>query len=447
MKAWLLAGIILIVSCVIGAYYVNDSVSGILEGFFDLTGSSLRRTAQENCNRNYQSCMDDTTESNSTCTAAYNLCNEAAQRLSTNVSTVPNAARSRTTVTSAQGALANTAARSTSNAPTAQDIADWRSTLDRRSSSNFTGSQDLNKEAELNHEAYTEAFNKLLQSNAEFDNMVDNTCSDKYKLCVDDNNKKLLGKPYSEQYTRTQTALFMRQCSIHFNSCNEAAANVAKKIAKIPEVTSVYNEKCIAELILCSQPHYESVMAIMRNKDLNENEKKERVKRVLKPCSIAFYKCNVSGKTGSETRASAPAPAPVTAEVSNNTAEESKNNIDSYFTGINPPQNYLIILKEKIQNGYNPSAAHVDSAQSCDYLSCDESSENINDNLAEYTRNNNAIRPHETPRNRGSVITASGTNDGADSSNSIRSQIRNDISSAVKEEIGTIQSEYEIIYE
>lgn len=137
MKAWLLAGIILILSCAIGAYYVNDSVSGILEGFFaDLTGSALRKTAEKKCDTDYQACMDDNKlTSNATCTAAYNTCNEAAQRLATNVSTVPNAPASTTTLTSATGALANTTARSTSNEPTAEDIEDWRKILDLRSES------------------------------------------------------------------------------------------------------------------------------------------------------------------------------------------------------------------------------------------------------------------------------------------------------------------------
>ncbi len=134
MQAWLLAAIILILSCAVGAYYVNDSVSGILEAFFIDSSSIAKRAAQNKCETDYQMCMNDRTKSNATCTATYNTCNTAAQALDKNVSTVANAPRSPTTLTSAPGALANA---SGSNAPTAQNITDWRNTLDLRSASPY----------------------------------------------------------------------------------------------------------------------------------------------------------------------------------------------------------------------------------------------------------------------------------------------------------------------
>ena len=135
MQAWLLAAIILILVCALGAYYVNDSVSGIFEGFFIDSSSIAKKAAQDKCEKEYQACMNDKTKSNATCTATYNTCNTAAQALDKNVSTVANAPRSPTTLTSAPGALANTG--STSSAPTAQNIADWRKILDLRSATPY----------------------------------------------------------------------------------------------------------------------------------------------------------------------------------------------------------------------------------------------------------------------------------------------------------------------
>lgn len=255
MKAWLLAGIILILSCAIGAYYVNDSVSGILEGFFtDLTGSALRKTAEQKCETDYQACMNDSkSTSNATCTAAYNTCNEAAQRLATNVSTVPNAPASTTTLSSAPAALAYAVSNNMAGAGAAQDAIDW------------------------------------------------------------------------------------------------------------------------------------------------------------------------------------------------------KNDTNPYFTAANPDSKYLIDLKEKIDHGYNPSAADLDAAQGYGFFA--SSSEDVNSikgKLAEYIKSKQVIRPHEIPRERLPVITArtaTGMPDDADSSNSIRSQIRNDINAAVKEEMDEIENEYEIVYE
>ena len=109
MQAWLLALVVLIGVCAIGAYYVNNTKSGIFdvaEGF-DASGNvtvALRRAAAAKCEKDYDACLEKGT-SNNTCTTAYNVCNAAAQALSTAVSTT-SAPGSSTNLTSAGGALA-----------------------------------------------------------------------------------------------------------------------------------------------------------------------------------------------------------------------------------------------------------------------------------------------------------------------------------------------------
>lgn len=107
MQAWLLALIVLIVVCAIGAYYVNNTSSGIYDEGFDSSGNAsvaLKNAAQATCEKNYNACRDKGTD-NRTCTTTYNTCNETAQKLSTAVSTVNNAPSSSTTLSSAIGAL------------------------------------------------------------------------------------------------------------------------------------------------------------------------------------------------------------------------------------------------------------------------------------------------------------------------------------------------------
>lgn len=111
MQAWLLALLVLIGVCAIGAYYVHNTSSGIFdyaEGF-DSSGNLtyfLKMQAQAKCEKDYGACMKAGKANNTTCTTAYNLCNANAQALDTNVSKVNNAAGSSTTLSSATGALA-----------------------------------------------------------------------------------------------------------------------------------------------------------------------------------------------------------------------------------------------------------------------------------------------------------------------------------------------------
>ena len=108
MKAWLLALIVLVLSCAVGAYYVGGSWTG-LEGF----ASSPKKDAQRKCETEFQMCIDVKYGDNAACTKTYNACNAAAQKLDTTVSTVPNAPSSGTQF-SAAGAVAYTKARDAS---------------------------------------------------------------------------------------------------------------------------------------------------------------------------------------------------------------------------------------------------------------------------------------------------------------------------------------------
>lgn len=124
MQAWLFALLVLIGVCAIGAYYVNNTCSGIFEGF-DSSGNltvALKKIAQANCNKDYAACLEKG-NSNSSCTATYNVCNTAAQALSTSVSTVNNAPGSTTTLSSAAGALAYAKSKGMIGAGDALDVA------------------------------------------------------------------------------------------------------------------------------------------------------------------------------------------------------------------------------------------------------------------------------------------------------------------------------------
>ena len=118
MKAWLLALIVLVLSCAVGAYYVGGNWTG-LEGF----ASSPKKDAQSKCETEFRTCLDVKYSNNASCTATYNACNEAAQKLDTSVSTVPNAA-STGTQRSAQGALSYTKAKDASMMG-AGDAVEW----------------------------------------------------------------------------------------------------------------------------------------------------------------------------------------------------------------------------------------------------------------------------------------------------------------------------------
>jgi hypothetical protein len=152
-----------------------------------------------------------------------------------------------------------------------------------------------------------------------------------------------------------------------------------------------------------------------------------------------------------------------------------------YFESANPDSKYLIDLKTRIENGYNPSAADLRAAQGYGFFASPNSDANsIKGQLADYIKVRDIIRPHQTPMIPRSVITAqnnsSGTGAGsgtpsapatpsspsgaspaasgsasiadhANSLNSIRSQIRKEVRDAVKEEIDQINNEYELVYE
>jgi hypothetical protein len=118
MKAWALALIVLVLSSFVGAYYVGGHWTG-LEGFAD----SPKKVAQRKCETEYRTCIDVKYGDNVACTKTYNSCNEAAQKLDTTVSTVPNAPSSGTQ-RSAQGALSYTKARDASMMG-AGDATEW----------------------------------------------------------------------------------------------------------------------------------------------------------------------------------------------------------------------------------------------------------------------------------------------------------------------------------
>jgi hypothetical protein len=110
MQPWLLALIVLVGVCAIGAYYVHNTESYIYDAEgFDASGnlaSFLKNQALAKCDKEYSFCMETGKSNNTTCTALYNVCNTAAVALDTNISKVNNAAGSSTNTSSAAGALA-----------------------------------------------------------------------------------------------------------------------------------------------------------------------------------------------------------------------------------------------------------------------------------------------------------------------------------------------------
>lgn len=124
MQAWLLALLVLIGVCAIGAYYVHNTPSGIYDSAegFDSSGNvtvALRRTAQLACEKDFTSCLEKGIP-NKTCTTAYNVCNTDAQALSTAVSTT--SAPGSATLSSAPGALAYAKAKGMTGAG---DAVEW----------------------------------------------------------------------------------------------------------------------------------------------------------------------------------------------------------------------------------------------------------------------------------------------------------------------------------
>lgn len=95
MKAWLLALIVLVLSCAVGAYYVGGHWTG-LEGFLDTNSAYLKKVAQRKCESDYQTCIGVKRADMKACTTIYNKCNATAQDLDKTVSTVDNAPSSGT---------------------------------------------------------------------------------------------------------------------------------------------------------------------------------------------------------------------------------------------------------------------------------------------------------------------------------------------------------------
>ena len=134
MKAWLLALIVLVLSCAVGAYYVGGHWTG-LEGFLDTNSAYLKKVAQRKCEADYQACIGVTRADISACTAIYNKCNADAQGLDTTVSTVPNAPSSGTQF-SALGAV-NYAKTKDASMMGAGDAVEWAKSGDMLKTQTF----------------------------------------------------------------------------------------------------------------------------------------------------------------------------------------------------------------------------------------------------------------------------------------------------------------------
>jgi hypothetical protein len=348
------------------------------------------------------------------------------------------------------------------------------------------------------------------------------------------------------------------ECQPSFLKCNEPAKDLAREAAKVKKLSSVYSQKCLDEINVCSMNVWESAMTITKNKiekmgkkadTLNDKEREELdkeemelMKKEMVKCSIAFYKCNKTEKLPSATpttlatstaknaeskicetdyqkclnerkgpfqkchetyntcntaaqaldkTVSTVANAPRTpttltsapgalAKASGSSAPTAQNinewrnildlrSASPYFESTNPDSKYLIDLKTRIENGYNPSAADLKAAQGYGFFASQgDNANSIKTKLAEYIKLRDIVRPHETPVIPKSVITAQNNSTGtragssasgspgsgsasiadhANSLNSIRSQIRKEVRDAVKEEIDQINNEYELVYE
>lgn len=132
MKAWLLALIVLVLSCAVGAYYVGGDWTG-LEGF----ASSPKKDAQRKCETEFQKCIDSGGD-RAACTKTYDTCNADAQKLDTAVSTLPNAPSSGTQF-SAAGAIAYAKAKDASMMG-AGDATEWAKSGDMLRTQTFGSS-------------------------------------------------------------------------------------------------------------------------------------------------------------------------------------------------------------------------------------------------------------------------------------------------------------------
>ena len=108
MPPWLLALIVLLVSCAVGAYYVGGKwAKGLVpEGFFAGSIQAFKRKqAQAKCDTDFYTCTGAGTDIKS-CTTIYNKCTSDASAANTDTSTVASAPSSSTQLSSAVAAIA-----------------------------------------------------------------------------------------------------------------------------------------------------------------------------------------------------------------------------------------------------------------------------------------------------------------------------------------------------
>jgi len=119
-----------------------------------------------------------------------------------------------------------------------------------------------------------------------------------------------------------------------------------------------------------------------------------------------------------------------------------------YYGSSNPENKTLRELRIKIANGYVPTKADLEKIQGKDFF---DKLEKDREKLFEKIEK---IKAHETPRPPKPTVTAkvasdkgTGAEDGKDTLESVRSQMRKDIKKAIREELDEIENEYEIVYE
>ncbi len=118
-----------------------------------------------------------------------------------------------------------------------------------------------------------------------------------------------------------------------------------------------------------------------------------------------------------------------------------------YYGSPNPENKTLRELRVKIANGYVPTKADLEKIQGNDFFSREEQDrENLFAKIEKIKAYE--IRPPK-PTITATVASDKGTGaeNGKDTLESIRSQMRNDIKKAVREELEEIDNEYEIVYE
>jgi hypothetical protein len=118
-----------------------------------------------------------------------------------------------------------------------------------------------------------------------------------------------------------------------------------------------------------------------------------------------------------------------------------------YYGSPNPENKTLRELRVKIANGYLPTKADLEKIQGKDFFSkLEQDREKLFEKILEIKANE--IRARQ-PTVTATVASDKGTGaeKGKDTRESIRSQMRNDIKKAVREELDKIENEYEIVYE